>query len=289
MALNLLKIILIIILAPFVGAILTGIDRKLSARMQRRKGPPLLQPIYDVIKLLQKESVTVSMTTRFFITFSLLFNILTVVFFFMGVDLLLCIFAYTLAATFFVIAGYSSHSPYSFVGTGRELIQIMAYEPMVMITAFCFYKVSGSFSIVDIASLDKPMIMQLPLVFVGFLFILTIKLRKSPFDLSMSHHAHQEVVQGITTELTGICLAMVEVTHWYETIFSLGFVFLFFYWGAHAISIPLALIICFAVFCLETFIENSFARVKWKLMLLSSWAVTALAGGLNLIALFYIK
>lgn len=288
MLLNIFKILLIVILAPLAGGLLAGFDRILSAKMQRRKGPPLLQPFYDVIKLLQKEATTVSISTRFFITFSLLFNILTVVFFFMGVDLLPCIFSYTLAATFFVIAGYSSHSPYSFVGTGRELIQIMAYEPMVMLTAFCFYKVSGSFSLLDIVKLDQPMIVQLPLVFLGFLFILTIKLRKSPFNLSMSHHAHQELVQGISTELTGVCLAMVEVTHWYETIFSLGFIFLFFVNRA-AISIPIAIVICFAVYCFETFIENNFARVKWKLMLKSSWAVTAIAGGVSLFVLFYVK
>lgn len=285
---NVMKILLIIICAPIIGGLLTGIDRKLSARLQGRQGPPLLQPFYDVVKLLQKEATAVSMMTRFFITFSLLFNVLTVVCFFMGADLLLCIFAYTLAATFFVIAGYSSHSPYSFMGTGRELLQIMAYEPMVMITAFCFYKVSGSFSIIDIAQLDKPMILQLPLIFLGFMYVLTIKLRKSPFNLSMSHHAHQELVAGISTELTGVCLAMTEVTHWYETVFSLGFIYLFFR-CANPISIPIALALCLVVYCLETFIENNFARVKWKMMLLSSWLVTFIVGAINMYVLFYVK
>jgi len=44
------------------------------------------------------------------------------------------------------------------------------------------------------------------------LYILTIKFRKSPFDLSMSHHAHQEIVRGITTEFSGPALGLIEVT-----------------------------------------------------------------------------
>jgi len=68
----------------------------------------------------------------------------------------------------------------------------------------------------------------LPGIFISILFVLTIKLRKSPFDLSTSHHAHQELVKGLTTEFSGSSLAMIEVAHWYENIMLLGFVYLFF-------------------------------------------------------------
>ena len=50
------SVILYLILAPFVGALLDGISRIISARMQGRKGPPLLQPFYDLLKLFQKHS-----------------------------------------------------------------------------------------------------------------------------------------------------------------------------------------------------------------------------------------
>jgi formate hydrogenlyase subunit 4 len=58
----------------------------------------------------------------------------------------------------------------------------------------------------------------LPGVFLGLVYILGIKFRKSPFDLSMSHHAHQELIKGTVTEFSGKTLAMVEVAHWYENI-----------------------------------------------------------------------
>ncbi len=80
---------------------------------------------------------------------------------------------------------------------------MMAYEPMVLLTAVGFYLVNGSFNIADIVASETMDILFLPGIFLGFLFILTIKLRKSPFDLSMSHHAHQELVKGMTTEFSG--------------------------------------------------------------------------------------
>jgi len=49
-----LYIIAIIIVAPLLGGLLTGIDRVITARMQGRKGPSVLQPFYDVLKLFRK-------------------------------------------------------------------------------------------------------------------------------------------------------------------------------------------------------------------------------------------
>ena len=49
-----------ILLAPLIGGLLDGLDRKISARMQRRVGPPLLQPFYDVSKLLTKRETAVT-------------------------------------------------------------------------------------------------------------------------------------------------------------------------------------------------------------------------------------
>jgi len=260
---------------------LTGFDRVLSARMQGRKGPPLLQPFYDVIKLLRKEATTVNNITRYYVTFSLAFTAFTVLLFGLGADLLLCVFAFTLACIFFVIAGYSSYSPFSFVGTERELIQIMCYEPMILLVAFGFYKVIGSFSVASAFTVQTPIIVRLPLIFIGLTYVLTIKLRKSPFDLSTSHHGHQEIVKGITTELTGVCMAMVEVTHWLETVFALGLCYLFFVtaWPA---SWVIGLALCFVIFVFEVIIDNAFARMKWRPTLALSWLVTGACGAVNL-------
>jgi len=86
--------------------------------------------------------------------------------------------------------------PYSTIGAERELLQMMAYEPALLIAALGMYWVTKSFHVSAIVSYSHPLIAVLPGIFISVLFILTIKLRKSPFDLSTSHHAHQELVKA---------------------------------------------------------------------------------------------
>jgi len=279
-----ISVILFIILAPLVGGLLSGLDRVLSAKMQGRVGPPLLQPFYDVAKLLKKETLLVNKWQDFYVFAFLVLIIFTGCLFFAGEDLLLVVFALTLASVLLVLAGFSTSSPYSHIGAERELIQMMSYEPMIVIMTVGIYMVTKDFYVSKIVSFDKPLIMYLPGVFLGFLYVLTIKFRKSPFDLSMSHHAHQEIVKGITTEFTGKKLAMIEIAHWYENVFLLGFVYLFF-----ASSPIVAIIATLAAFILEIFIDNSSARVKWGFTMASSWVVAVSLGMVNIAVLYFIR
>ncbi|MFA5613634.1 MAG: complex I subunit 1 family protein [Methanoculleus sp.] len=273
--------ILFLILAPLAGGLIAGIDRKLTARMQGRVGPPILQPFYDVGKLFEKEDVVVATAQNFYVLAYLAFIALSGALFFAGGDLLLIIFAFTLAHVFLVLGAYSAHSPYSHIGAERELIQVMAYEPMIILAAVGLYMVSGSFYVSDIATSAVPAIVYLPGVFLGLLVILTIKLRKSPFDIATSHHAHQEVVKGVTTEFSGSTLGQIEIAHWYENIFLLGLVFLFFAWN------PVIGVIAVAVtYAIEVFIDNVTARVRWQAALKSGWLAAAL-GIANLAILSY--
>jgi len=276
-----------IVLAPIFGLVLAGLDRKVSARMQRRVGPPVVQPYYDVRKLMEKDQVTVNKVQDFYVFCFLLFIVITGCIFFAGGDLLLVVFTLTLANVFLVLAAYSSNSPYSQVGAERELYQMMAYEPMVLLTMIGFYLAVGSFNVSDILNGDKMPIVTMVGIFVGFLFILTIKFRKSPFDLSMSHHAHQDIVKGVTTEFSGRTLAYVEIAHWYENIMLLGIVFLFFCngtWWGYVIGVVVAAV----SFFLETFIDNSFARMKWQVALKSSWVVSIVFGLINVALLIWV-
>ena len=279
-------VIAYIVLAPLVGGLLNGLDRVISARMQGRVGPPVFQPFYDVLKLLQKESITVNRLPNLYVYCFFVFVILAGSVFMSGGDLLLVIFALTLANIFFIVGGYSTNSPYSHIGAQREILQMMAYEPMVLLTAIGFYAATGSFAVGDILHSAHPAIITMPLLFVGFLYILTIKLRKSPFDLSTSHHGHQEIVKGITTEYSGRGLAFIEMTHWYENVFILGFIYLFFAWN-NSVSPIVALVITLAAYFLEIVIDNTFARFKWQLTLKSSWIVALAAGFVNLFIILY--
>ncbi len=282
-----ISVIAYLVLAPLVGGLLAGFDRKISARMQGRVGPPILQPFYDVLKLREKENITVNKVQDFYVTCFFIFVLVTGGIFFAGGDLLLVIFTLTLASVFLIVAAFSSNSPYAQIGAERELLQMMAYEPMVLLTAIGFYIVEGSFEIGQIISAPSMDFLPLIGVFFGFVFILTIKFRKSPFDLSMSHHAHQELVKGLTTEFSGRTLALIEMAHWYENIFLLGFVFLFFANGT-VLGAVIGVVVCLLAYFLEVFIDNSFARMKWQVAINTSWIVALVLGVINLFIVYII-
>lgn len=284
-----LKIILCIlayvVLAPFIGGLTSGIDRKITARMQGRQGPPILQPFYDVAKLIKKETVYVNHVQIFYLLTFLVFVIFTGCLFFGGFDLLLVFFSLTTANLFLVLAATSSHSPYANMGANREMVQMLAYEPMVLLTAVGFYLSTGTFKVREIIANDGlPPIVTLPGVFVGFVFILTIKLRKHPFDLATSHHAHQEMVKGITTEFSGEMFGLVEIAHWYENVFLMGVIALFFI-NSSIWSILAAFVAISVTYFVLILVDNTNARMKWKTMFKNSWIATILIGALNVFIL----
>jgi len=273
-----------ILLAPALGGLIAGIDRKVTARMQGRVGPPVLQPFYDVLKLFEKENPVVTETQNFYVLSYVVFMVVAGALFFSGGDMLLVIFAFTLSHIFLVLGAYASFSPYSHVGAERELLQIIAYEPMIILTAVGMYMVTKSFFVSDIISAPVPMILYLPGIFIGYLIVLTIKLRKSPFDLSTSHHAHQEIVKGVTTDFAGPNLGTIEIAHWYEYVFLLGVIWLFFAWNP-----VIAIVAILGAYFLEILIDNTMARVKWQLMLRSAWVIAGTLGLVNLGVLYYLR
>lgn len=280
-----ISIVAYIVFAPFVGGLTAGIDRKITARMQGRQGPPVLQPFYDVAKLLKKETVVVNHVQIFYLLTFLVFVIFTGCLFFGGFDLLLVFFALTTANVFLLLAATSSHSPYAHMGANREMMQMLSYEPMVLLTAVGFYLATGTFRIREMVVMDGiPPFVLLPGVFVGFVFILTIKLRKHPFDLATSHHAHQEMVKGITTEFSGEMFAITEVAHWYESVFLMGVVGLFFL-NAKWWSILIALAGISIAYFVMILVDNTNARMKWQKMFRNSWLVTIIVGALNVFIL----
>ena len=274
------------ILAPIIGCLLAGVDRKLSARLQGRVGPSMLQPYYDMRKLLEKDDVSVNTTEGVYVTCALIFAIVAGGIFYGGGNLLLCVFIITLASLFFIVAAYSTRSPYAEVGANRETVQVMSYEPMVLLMTVVFFMATGSFYVSAVFGQGVPVIAKGFLAFIGVLFILTIKLRKSPFDISMSHHAHQEIVRGMTTEMSGPTLAKVEIMHWCENVLFLGWIGMFFVWGGPW-TIVIGIVAAVLAYLLEIFIDNNFARVKWQAMLKWSWIVALVLGGVNVALLMF--
>ena len=269
--------VLFLILAPLVGGLIAGVDRVLTARMQSRRGPPVLQPFYDISKLWHKEPAFVNPVEKIFTTAYLVLIAFSGALLFAGGDLLLVVFALALAHTFLILAAYAANAPYSTVGAERELIGVMVAEPVLILLAAGFFMVTGSFFVSDILKEEIPAIIYLPGVFLALFAVLTLKLRKSPFDISTSHHAHQELVKGVTSSLSGKTLAKVEIAHWYETILILALIFLFF--AGNPILGIIVVIICYF---LEILMDNLFPRVTWQMTVKSLWIATVILGVINI-------
>jgi formate hydrogenlyase subunit 4 len=281
---QLIIVIATIVLTPIVGGLLFGIDRRITARLQGRFGPPILQPFYDIFKLLGKESIAVSNMQFVWIYAYLILMIASLLCLVLQLDFLVLVFLLGFAGVSLVLGGFSTKSPYSHFGANRELLQILAYEPVLLLLAIAIYAQNGTFLISEIVSHQQPLLLSLWPLFIAILYVLTIKMRKSPFDISTSHHAHQEIVKGITTEYSGPFLALYHLAEWYEIVLVLGIIVLFW-----ANPLWIGLLIAFAAFLLELVVDNIAARMTARWMVRLSWSVGLTLGILNIAYLYIMK
>jgi ech hydrogenase subunit B len=266
---------------PLVGGVISGLDRILTARLQARIGPPVWQPFYDVIKLLGKEKMVVNVWQAFCAYCYLAASSIALVLFFLQSDLLLILFIQAVGAVFLVVGAFSSTSPFSQIGAHRELLQMLSYEPLLVLVMVGIYLETGSFKIAPIFNATEPLLLKLPFLFVVLGYALTIKLRKSPFDLSTSHHAHQELVKGLLTDYSGPYLALTEISHWFEIVLLLGLCSLF--WATSWIGMIGIVVV---TYFLEVLIDNVSARMNWRWMLGYVWAIGLILSIVNLVWLY---
>ncbi|MFT3915862.1 MAG: NADH-quinone oxidoreductase subunit H [Anaeromyxobacteraceae bacterium] len=214
----LLSALAFVLLAPLAGGLLAGADRVVTARMQGRIGPPLLQPFFDLGKLLSKEVRTVNGLAEPLLLGHVVTMALAGALVVGGGDLLLATFVFALSSLLLTLAAGSADSPFGSAGAERELVALLATEPLLILLAALVCRVTGASTLPGVLASPVKVALALPGVLLAFLVVVTIKLRKSPFDLSTSHHAHQELVRGLTSDMSARLLAWVELGHWIETV-----------------------------------------------------------------------
>jgi ech hydrogenase subunit B len=271
---SIVAVILALTIPIVIGSLLRGLDRRLSARMQGRVGPPLLQPVYDILKLFGKKSTPANGFQVAAVWGYLGFILAATIMFALRQDLLFLVLLLGVADIFLVIGAFSVKSPYSHAGANRELLQMLAYEPILLLTAIAVYLKTGSFLISDI---DGALLPSLIPVFLALVLALIIIMRKSPFDIAASEHGHQEIVKGVLTEYSGRELGIIEIAHTFELVLVLAVMALFWPWW----GILLALGAWFTVIV----IDNITARLTWRDMLRLTWVIGLGLGTINILAL----
>jgi len=272
---NVLLPVLLIILAPFIGGLVYGFERIVKARMQRRVGPPLLQPFYDFLKLADKRQMMVHSAHAFLgiMHFVSLWFALAVLL--LGGDLILVVFLHLLSSSLMILAGYSTRSIFSHLGANRTAMTLLAYEPVLILIAVSMYLVTGSFDVSSVYKMSEPLLYKMPLAFIALLLILPIKLKKSPFDIA---EAHQEITGGTEIEFSGIFYEAVYTAKWLDYVFCYTLVFLF---AGSNILLGAALVV-FTFFYLNA-LDNSSARVNYRQMLRFSLTVAFSLAFINLL------
>ena len=272
---DLLIPVLLVLFSPIIGGLLYGFERIIKARMQRRLGPPLLQPFFDFLKLADKRKMIVHSTHAFLGIMHFVSLWFALAFLLLGGDLILVIFLHLLSTSLLILAGYSTRSIFSHLGANRTAISILCYEPVLILIAVSVFMLTGSFEVASVFSYDEPLLFKMPLAFIALLLILPIKLKKSPFDVA---EAHQEITGGVELEFSGIFYEAVYTAKWLDYVFCYTLVYLF---GANNPLVGMGLVLF--VFLYLNALDNSTARVNYKQMLRFSLMVALPIAFINLL------
>ncbi|MCI6289325.1 MAG: NADH-quinone oxidoreductase subunit H [Lentisphaeria bacterium] len=275
------RCVLALLLAPTLGTLLCGVDRKLTARMQGRVGPSFWQPVYDLFKLFGKQPMMIHRIQIMYAILHLFFLMLVVVLLVLGQDLLMILFCQAFSALCLVIAAMSVRSPYSWIGSQRKILQMLAYEPTLVLLILAVYLRTDSFMGCKVLESGTPLIYSMPLLFVSLLCVICIEFEKSPFDVASSHHAHQEIVKGTMLEFSGPFLGLIELAHAYELAIFFGLMVAFWH-----TSLIMGIVLAFFGFLMVLVADNVCARLTSFWMVRFMWTIPLTLSLANLVWLW---
>ena len=215
------------IFTAVVGLFLTWIDRKVTARIHWRVGPPWYQPYADFLKLLLKETIIPEGSSKILFLMGpilglVAMSIFAVMIFSMNMnpgatfvgDLIVMVYLLAIPPLGLMIGGSASKNPLASVGVSREMTQYFAYElPFLITITAIILKAGGSVRFGDIIMAQQangPFLYSISGVIGAVVILLSMqaKLGFVPFDIP---EAEQEIMAGPYIEYSGVALAMFRV------------------------------------------------------------------------------
>lgn len=304
---GIIQAIVIMALSP----LMTGIMRKTKARTQKRVGSGILQPYYDITKLLRKDEVVSDQsswifrispwinfvaigTAAFFIPVFLIYSPFGLV----G-DLLLVIGLFALARFFTMLAGLDVSSTFGGLGSSREMMISALLEPAIFLAVFVVaitYGGTNLSTIVEAAS-NSALLSHPQLIFAAIaMFVVVLgETGRLPFGNHATHLELTMVHEAMVLEYSGKSLALVE---WSQSIKQLILfaliVNIFVPWGISSSVEPSAIGIGLFTFVIKVstlavgiaFLESSVA--KWRLFRLPDLVSIAIASSMIGLVFYYI-
>jgi formate hydrogenlyase subunit 4 len=213
---------LVLLAAP----LLTGVVRKVKARLLRRRGPSVLQPYRDLIRLLRKEVVLAHNASWLFrLTPYLVFAATWVAAalvptFAMGLHFswsadLIAITALIASARFFLaLAGMDVGTSFGGIGSSREVMIASLAEPAMIMITFTLALIAGSTQLSNIAAFmlspDAGLSVSLGLALVALIIVAIAENARVPVDNPATHLELTMVHEAMVLEYSGRHLAMIE-------------------------------------------------------------------------------
>ncbi|MCM8792112.1 MAG: NADH-quinone oxidoreductase subunit H [Candidatus Omnitrophica bacterium] len=209
-----------------VGLFSGWFDRKLTARIQWRKGPPWYQNFLDILKLFSKE-VIIPTQAKFTFFISPFVGLCAVVIVstmlgrvlldpsesFIG-DLIVLVYLLVIPAIALILGASSSGNPLAAVGASREMKLILGYELPFILSILTLIIKTGAIKLEAI--LNHQMVygshiasFSGVIAFLVTLLCIQAKLGAVPFDIS---EAEQEIMAGTLIEYSGPLLALFKLT-----------------------------------------------------------------------------
>jgi formate hydrogenlyase subunit 4 len=217
------QMLLVLVLAP----LLTGLVRKVKARLMRRQGPPLLQPYRDLIRLARKEAVVAESASWLFrivpyvvfattwVAAALVPTFATGLLFSWSADLIVIIALLGSARFFLALAGMDVGTSFGGIGSSRESMIATLAEPAFIMIVFTLALIAGSTQLSTIASVmlssNVGLRVSLGMALIALLIVAIAENGRIPVDNPATHLELTMVHEAMVLEYSGRHLALIEL------------------------------------------------------------------------------
>jgi formate hydrogenlyase subunit 4 len=217
-----LQMALVLLLAP----LLTGLVRKVKARLLRQRGPALVQPYRDLLRLIRKEVVLAENASWLFratpylvfaatwVAAALVPTFATGLMFSWSADLIAIIALLASARFFLALAGMDVGTSFGGIGASREMLIASLAEPAMLLIVFTLALVAGSTQLATVsafmASEDVGLRVSLGLALIGLVMVAIAENGRVPVDNPATHLELTMVHEAMVLEYSGRHLAMIE-------------------------------------------------------------------------------